>query len=537
MQNTMTAYRESVEDISTMGEGVKSYVAKNQYGYSTVGIIIDFKNRKYQLMAGMQMPIQKHKVISKKKIYEMAQDLKNAGFERVHGTGDIAYTEQLVKKHCGRLSMDNVTKFKRYLKKNGMGNLLKEEDQVAELATATTDGGNETVKEWYVATFPDDELGSDLEDGVTFEDVYDCLKGGCDIYSLLKVGDSIVRERIFNELANRRGVSYDTIYDMWVRSTDKEEIKEGLTEEKKHLTEGPGAGYSIETKGLNVDGFITSANVVGNTDLGYTIVECDCKISGYADEIYAQSYYYGTGEIENVPVEVTKVVFQLADAEGRDEDGNLDLSILSDIAIDDLNSAKDIKDIYGGGWSHSTWDGTLVEATTKDKVKFNGVGWVTSATIKVTDKAVIEFVDKAVQGENTKTTFEVRDEDDDWLESFDTQEDAIEYAKQDRRAVEVIRYEDYYDIHGETYSTSESETVWKREDEEEVEEGLKRTTVNISESLNTIDQDTCCEYDLYNLYESYNYSDEQKKNIATMLHENKSPKEIYDFMWNIYEGR
>lgn len=84
--------KESAEnDIFTGDKEVETYVAKNQYGYNVVGLIIDRKNKRYQLMDGQQMPIHHHKKITKPKLYKYADMLDELGFERVHGTGDISY--------------------------------------------------------------------------------------------------------------------------------------------------------------------------------------------------------------------------------------------------------------------------------------------------------------------------------------------------------------------------------------------------------------------------------------------------------------
>ena len=76
------------------------------------------------------------------------------------------------------------------------------------------------VQDWYISTYPDDELGQDILDTLTFAEVYDHLKGvddGCgDIYEVIGVGDSLVRELIFSELCKRLGTSYEYVYNLWV---------------------------------------------------------------------------------------------------------------------------------------------------------------------------------------------------------------------------------------------------------------------------------------------------------------------------------
>lgn len=80
-------------------------------------------------------------------------------------------------------------------------------------------GLDDSIKSWYLAEFPEDDYGEHLKDDVTFKQVYDALGNVEDIYSVIfngDSGDSIVRERIFNELSDRMNVDYDVIYYKWL---------------------------------------------------------------------------------------------------------------------------------------------------------------------------------------------------------------------------------------------------------------------------------------------------------------------------------
>ena len=52
--------------------------------------------------------------------------------------------------------------------------------------------------------------------------------------------------------------------------------------------------------------------------------------------------------------------------------------------------------------------------------------------------------------------------------------------------------------------------------------------VNIREALLDMDKQTYCKYDLYTLYEACNLQECDKKEIAKMISDDKSPEEIYD---------
>ena len=74
-----------------------------------------------------------------------------------------------------------------------------------------------TLRDFYMTEFPDDELGGQITEGVTFDDLHDWLLHGYDVYELLGgESDSIVRERLFEELSTLLGCKYDRIYYLWV---------------------------------------------------------------------------------------------------------------------------------------------------------------------------------------------------------------------------------------------------------------------------------------------------------------------------------
>lgn len=76
---------------------------------------------------------------------------------------------------------------------------------------------SQSIKEWYTATYPTDNLGSGITG--TFEGAMQCLLSGGEFYAYLSVTDSLVRERIFFKLAKMLGVEYDEIYRLWINET------------------------------------------------------------------------------------------------------------------------------------------------------------------------------------------------------------------------------------------------------------------------------------------------------------------------------
>lgn len=74
---------------------------------------------------------------------------------------------------------------------------------------------NTNVKTWYCENYSDDECGEELND-FTFYDVFTALDMRKDVYKLFGVNDSVIRERIFEELAKIMQVDYDYIYSQWL---------------------------------------------------------------------------------------------------------------------------------------------------------------------------------------------------------------------------------------------------------------------------------------------------------------------------------
>ncbi|MGE4353532.1 MAG: hypothetical protein AB7D36_05560 [Oscillospiraceae bacterium] len=79
---------------------------------------------------------------------------------------------------------------------------------------------NANVKAWYISKFRDDELGRDIKASITFKDVFEALDNYNNIYHIIGVGDSVIRERIFEQLADVMRVDYDYIYSQWLMCAD-----------------------------------------------------------------------------------------------------------------------------------------------------------------------------------------------------------------------------------------------------------------------------------------------------------------------------
>ena len=101
------------------------------------------------------------------------------------------------------------------------------------------------VKEWYSRQYPTDGLAELLNDKSTFSSVRDALTSGKDLYSELKIADSVVRERVFDKLAEIINVPYKAVYEAWQNGGQK-------NEQSKEKTQKESGTWAAERDGKRV---------------------------------------------------------------------------------------------------------------------------------------------------------------------------------------------------------------------------------------------------------------------------------------------
>lgn len=74
------------------------------------------------------------------------------------------------------------------------------------------------IKAFYEKTYATDDLGELIRPEANFDDLYNAIINGYDVYNVLGVDDSVIRERVFDELAYRKDTDYETIYDLWINN-------------------------------------------------------------------------------------------------------------------------------------------------------------------------------------------------------------------------------------------------------------------------------------------------------------------------------
>jgi hypothetical protein len=74
-----------------------------------------------------------------------------------------------------------------------------------------------TIREFYVKNYPSDDMGDGISPTATFAGLLNQLIVGGDVYEYLYVYDSIIRERLFERLAEELNVKYDYVYNLWIK--------------------------------------------------------------------------------------------------------------------------------------------------------------------------------------------------------------------------------------------------------------------------------------------------------------------------------
>ena len=75
---------------------------------------------------------------------------------------------------------------------------------------------NINVKDDYVQDYPTDELGKEINENLNYLQVFNGLLSGDDIYEMMGVEDSLIRERVLRMLAYLMEMDYQIIYYLWL---------------------------------------------------------------------------------------------------------------------------------------------------------------------------------------------------------------------------------------------------------------------------------------------------------------------------------
>ena len=72
------------------------------------------------------------------------------------------------------------------------------------------------VKDDYVTDYPTDDLGKEINENLNYLQLFNGLLSDDDIYEMIDVSDSLIRERVLERLAYLMGIDHQIIYYLWL---------------------------------------------------------------------------------------------------------------------------------------------------------------------------------------------------------------------------------------------------------------------------------------------------------------------------------
>lgn len=205
---------------------------------------------------------------------------------------------------------------------------------------------------------------------------------------------------------------------------------------------GAGAGYTIKFDIGAVGGYGDTAKQITSIEYRDGMLAIDGRIECFG-KVAGESYYHGSGWIDNVDVVATHIEMDVSwawDLLTSECVNRIETQFDSDInAIDfddykatltsedfdfgevaakvsDYLTLNEESKVLGWGWSHSTFTG-VAEVETYD---------LYSVELEITDEAVVDYLDRAITGDNTMYEVFIEGGGE---ESFEDQQDAIDFLK------------------------------------------------------------------------------------------------------------
>ena len=277
--------------------------------------------------------------------------------------------------------------------------------------------------------------------------------------------DNKIGNSLDNKLQQVSKERTNTIYES-LSQLNEEELRHP---HKKALNEGAGAGYNVNGELSNVN--ITKINNITikndedsffHNDYAIIDVEGTADFEGTAESYYDGAPCHGKVEIDSVEVNINILDYN-------------DIETYNDITVDTLNDAFSSginleSETIGRGWTHQKFDGFVKSSNSNTPYEIDEVDF------HFINQDVIDFIDSAVSGDNYSIEYYLWNKDGDYENmSFDSDEEAVEFAKNNGYIkVESSKY--FYDQDGTSlndYYIDQYETIWEKEDTNEIEENLK----------------------------------------------------------------
>lgn len=251
------------------------------------------------------------------------------------------------------------------------------------------------------------------------------------------------------------------------------------TEAKTKKTEGPGAGYDIGgiIKNVNVISFNVDKDYLENNEHFSNLPEryfvLTCDIEADVEDCEFSSYEYGSKLDFPTEVRITNLVLidQNYD-EGDDEHTEVDKD-----TIEEALEGASFNEVIGGGYVHTTFSGSFEAAL--DGSVYSDL-YADKCDIEFLNAEVVSFIDKKVDGILDEVTYCVYDVNNDPIDDFENEDDAIKFAEENGYAEVVEKYHDYKLISADgsidDNSYEDGDIVWKRNTDDEVEESKEVKT-------------------------------------------------------------
>lgn len=143
-----------------------------------------------------------------------------------------------------------------------------------------------SIKDWYMGAYKEDDLGDRLNG--TFKGALQTLLRGDDIYDYIGVGDSLIRERLFSQLAKMLDVDYDEIYNVWL---NEGEASDELTAKLSKA----GVGIS-EKKDPSINESKKSERLFNKAEMEKIALSETSSLDNYRKDVISElvvSFHYG----------------------------------------------------------------------------------------------------------------------------------------------------------------------------------------------------------------------------------------------------
>ena len=188
------------------------------------------------------------------------------------------------------------------------------------------------VKPKFEERFPEEGSFIDqIPEDLTFRKVLDALNNEEDIYDVIGVNDSVVREEIFILLSDLLEVEYDEIYQLWLHGPKKDKANENFTMKKEDVNEEDVFEELIPEEDEDVEKIQWYFPKGAGFDKEHIAFDKELIINLGGIEAVASEPYYNEEEKIDISDEATLSTYNIKpeDAAAADENGNGVVKIVS----------------------------------------------------------------------------------------------------------------------------------------------------------------------------------------------------------------